>query len=351
MNVDELHRDLILIDGLESHGESWSEAHFAELRDGGVTAVNVTLAIWENARETLTHIARWHRRIREHAEYITHAATTSDILAAKRDGKTAVLFGFQNTDPLESDLDMVELYARLGVRVIQLTYNTQNAVGSGGWEDGGGLSKFYGRNVVREMNRFGILVDVSHCTDETCLGAIEASERPIAVTHANPRSFVGDEVQLPMRNKGDEVLRQLAASGGIIGLSHYPKIAPDGPDCTLERFCEMVAWTVERIGIDHVGIGTDFCQAAQPTEAARARMFWVRTGRWSREPAFAISSSPFPEWMPNPAHFRTLTQGLVDKGFGEEEIRKILGGNFLRVLGAAIDESELVPAASPALVT
>lgn len=337
MNAKDLHEQLIVVDGLEAQNPGWEREYLEQLHAGGVTAVNATLSIWEGARETLNNIARFHRRLRDNADIARLALTTDDILAAKREGRTAYLIGFQDTSPLEDDVDLVEVYWRLGVRIVQLTYNTQNSVAAGCWEDDDlGLSAHVGRSVVRELNDFGILIDVSHSTDRTVLDAIEASEQPIAITHGNPRSFVGDGVELPRRNRGDDVLRALAESGGLIGLSTYPKIAPDGPACTVERWAEMVEYTAELIGIDHVGFGTDMCQSSP-----RDYILWCRTGRWSRESAVPLSTSRFPQWIDSAAKIPALTEGLLVRGFSEEDVRKVMGANFMRVLGATIDNPRL----------
>jgi microsomal dipeptidase-like Zn-dependent dipeptidase len=334
VSADTLHDELIVIDGLEM--PDWARSDWVgPLRRGGVTCINGTLSIWENARETLNHIARLHQRVRESSDDLVIAQSTEDIVSAKRDGKTAILMGFQNTDPLENDLDLVEVFWRLGVRVIQLTYNARNSIGTGCWEgDDSGLSSHVGRNFVREFNQFGILIDLSHCNNKTVLDTAELSQQPVAITHGNPHSFVGDSVELARRNRSDDALRAVARSGGIVGLSMYPKIAPDGPQCTLQRFCEMVAYTSDLVGVDHVGVGTDHAVGR-----SRDFLLWCRMGRWSRESAIPVSTSTYPDWISTPAEIRNVTQGLLDKGFDREEVRKVMGGNFLRVFQETLDRS------------
>jgi membrane dipeptidase len=328
-----LHDELVVIDGLQAQNPDWGRQVFEEMREGGVTAINATLSIWENARETLNNITRFHRQIREHSDIVSLALTTADIRRAKEENRTAMILGFQDTSPLEDDIDLIEIYWRLGIRIIQLTYNTQNAVGAGCWEvDDAGLSGFVGKEIVRELNDFGILVDVSHSSDRTVLDAIEVSRQPIAITHGNPHSFVGDEVELPRRNRSDDVLRALGESGGLIGLSIYPKIAPDGPACTPERWAEMVEYTAEMIGIDHLGFGTDLCQTSP-----RDYILWCRTGTWSRESAVPLSTSKFPGWIDSAAKTPSLTDALLGRGFSNEDVAKVMGGNFMRLLGETID--------------
>jgi microsomal dipeptidase-like Zn-dependent dipeptidase len=332
MNQLALHDDLIVIDGLQHHGQEPDRADLEALGAGGVTAVHTTVAIWERSEHAITNIAQWHRTIRENADIICLGLTTDDIRVAKATGKTAIILGFQNTAPIEDNLDLVDVFWRLGVRIIQLTYNTQNSVAAGCWEpDDRGLTAYVGRSVVRELNAFGILIDASHSTDQTVLDTIEVSAHPIAITHANPRSFVGDNVELPRRNRSDHVLKELAASGGIIGLSTYPKIAPDGKRVSLRRWVEMVEYTVEMIGVDHVGVGTDLYKLP------REYILWCRTGNWSRSSPIPLSSTEMPGWIKTPADMPVLTKGLLDRGFAHDDVRKIMGENFLRVLTNTLD--------------
>ena len=200
------------------------------------------------------------------------------------------------------------------------------------------MSSHYGKNLIREMNAAGMLVDISHCGERTCLDAIEASELPIALTHGNPREFVGLEVELAMRNRSTELIKVLAEHGGMIGLSMYPRLAPGGTSCTLELFCDMVAWTVNRIGIEHVGIGTDLYLGHEPDA-----LKWWRMGHWSREVAVPIGGLPkFPEWMESPAQFGTIEEGLAKKGFSEQERGLIMGGNFLNLFELTFGEKKAI---------
>ena len=183
----------------------------------------------ENARETLTTLGQWNRLLEDNTDLIALATSAQEIEAIAASNRIAIIFGFQDTSPFEDDIELVEIFHRLGIRIVQLTYNVQNRVAAGCWEpDEAGLSKFYGKNIVREMNKLGMLIDVSHCTERTCFDAIEFSSRPIAITHANPAEFVGSDIELNRRNKSSPLLKSLAARGGVLGLSMYPKIMRDG---------------------------------------------------------------------------------------------------------------------------
>ncbi|GII92121.1 dipeptidase [Sinosporangium siamense] len=304
---------------------------FQEWRDAGLAAVHVTTAIWEDSTETMRELGRWQRLLTEHADLLTEGRGADDIRAAKAEGRTAVVFGFQNSTPFEDDLDLVGAFHQAGVRIAQLTYNTQNSAGAGCWEhEDTGLSRTYGVNLIREMNQVGMLVDVSHCNERTCLEAFEASEKPVAITHANPRDYVGGDVELAVRNKSADVLKTMAQQDGVIGLSMYPRLAPNGTDCSLDDFCDMVAWTVDLIGVDHVGLGSDFYTGHGDEE-----LVWWRQGRWSRSPMVPISGVvEFPGWFDAAKGYRDVLDGLRKRGMTDEEVAKVAGENWLRLFDA-----------------
>ena len=169
--------------------------------------------------------------------------------------------------------------------------------------------------------------DVSHSTTRTCFDAIEYSSRPIAITHANPQEFVGTDIELNRRNKSTELIKRLAERKGVIGLSMYPKIMKGGSSCTLDTFLDMITWTVDRIGVDHVGFGSDF-YTGWPESVIK----WWRAGRWSRESAVPIKGfSPWPSWFKSPADFPRIIEGMERRGLSSQEIAKIAGGNWLRL--------------------
>ena len=323
MTAPAIHDDLIVIDALQA--SNWDRELLEELRAGGVTAVHVTLAFWEDARATLDNIGRWHRFFENHGDIVMPVRTAGDIEAAKAAGKTGIIFGFQNCSPIEDDLALVQVFHELGVRIMQLTYNNQSLIGAGCYEaNDPGISRF-GRQVIAEMNRVGMIIDLSHSAERTSLEAIEISERPVAITHANPLSF-----HEGLRNKSDTLLKALAESGGMLGFSTYP-FHIGGADTTLEAYCGMIADTVSMLGVDHVGFGTDMCR-----KLSSEYLDWMRSGRWSKEIDSGEAKTAgggwpdWPTWFQTPADFPNLTQGLLDKGLGETDVGKIMGGNWLR---------------------
>ena len=212
MPTDELHKSAIVIDGLIV--SRWSREVFEDMHRGGLTAANCTCSVWEGLRDTMINIGRWKRAFVEHADLIMQVRSAADIRRAKALGKVGIILGWQNTSGIEDRLDLLEIYKDAGVSVIQLTYNTQNLVGSGCWEDrDSGLSGF-GREVIDEMNRLGMLIDLSHVGPRTSSEAIAYSKRPCAYTHVAPRGAFDNA-----RNKTDEQLREIIDRGGFVGVA------------------------------------------------------------------------------------------------------------------------------------
>ncbi len=321
------------IDGLQY--ANWSRGVFEEMRAGGMDCVHVTIAYHETFRETVARIEEWNRHFTAHGDLIRMAYGADDIRQAKQEGRTAIIFGAQNPSPMEDDIYLLEILHRLGLRVMQLTYNNQSLLATGCYESHDtGLTRM-GHEVVAEMNRLGLLIDMSHSADRSTLEAIEASNQPIAITHANP-----DWWHPALRNKPDEVLRALTDAGGMLGFSLYPHHLKDGSACTLQSFCEMIAEAANRYGAEHLGIGSDLCQD-QPNSVVE----WMRNGRWTRSTDFGEGSADRPGFPPQPEFFRNnsdfprLAEGLAAAGFDNSEIAGIMGNNWLgffeRVFGGA----------------
>lgn len=315
----------MLIDALQCG--TFDRGVLERLAAGRYTCVTPTLGFWEGALESLDAIAKWRDMERENADLIRIVRKADDIRACERDGKVGILLGFQNTNLLEDRIRYVELYADLGVRVLQLTYNNQNELGGSCYEDeDSGLSRF-GREVVREMARCGMLVDCSHTGDRTTLHAIENCPKPIAVTHANPASIFPHK-----RNRSDEVLKALARTGGVIGCAAYRNITPDWACASAKGFAELIARTVDIVGVDHVGLGTDF--SYHSNDEFRD---WMRKGRWTRSVQYGAGSPTnpgevaSPEWLEEPEQLGNLAGALGQVGFSEADTGKIMGGNWLRL--------------------
>lgn len=305
---------------------NWSEKVFRQMREGGVDAVHVTIAYHEGFRETVLNVEAWNRWFERFPDLIFQGFTADDVQHARDTGRTAIFFGFQNPSPIEDDIGLVEVWHRLGVRFMQLSYNNQSLLATGCYEaEDPGLTNM-GRQVIAEMNRVGMVVDMSHSADRSTLEAIDHSTRPIAITHANPHSW-----HPVLRNKSDDVIRALADSGGMLGFSLYPHHLRGGGDCTLHAFCEMVARLAEKVGVGALGFGSDLCQD-QPDSIVQ----WMRTGRWSKARQYGEGSAdspgfpPMPPWFGDNRDFGTIQQGLATVGFGADDVAAIMGGNWHR---------------------
>ncbi len=313
----------LIIDGLQYC--NWSPEIFDEMREGGVDCVHATICYWEDLRETIANMADWNRRFERHAERLLHVRTADDVRRARAEGKTGIVYGAQNCSPIEDDVGLVQVVHDLGLRFMQLSYNNQSLLATGCYEaEDPGLTRM-GRQVVKEMNRVGLVVDMSHSAERSTLEAIDCSERPIAITHANPAFW-----HEALRNKSDAVLKALAESGGMLGLSLYPHHLKDKSDCTLESFCQMAARTAELMGVNHLGIGSDLCQGQPDSVVA-----WMRNGRWTKETDFGEGSKaqagfpPQPPWFAGNRDFGNLAEGLAAAGFAPDEVAKVMGGNWL----------------------
>lgn len=337
----------LIVDGLEMPvpERRW----FEEWRAGGLACVNTSIAVWENAQETVASLARWRRVLDANADLIEAATSVADIRRIAASGRTAVVFGFQNTAPVEHDLELFRFYRENGVCIMQLTYNLQNYIGCGYWEEhDSGISSRFGRLAIEEMNRVGILIDLSHCGERTTLEAIELSEKPVVVSHANPREFVGSPVYGARRLKTTEALRALGRGKGVIGLTPNRNMTQYGAATTLEQFCDMVAWTVDKIGVESVAIGSDYC----PGHPRTVRTWW-RYAKWSREsaPAEQMVVAPhegWSEWIKSPSQLPEIFVALAKRGFSEAELDAIAGENWMRVFAEAFTPAAAAPRAEEA---
>ncbi len=307
---------------------------FEEWRAGAIGCVNATVAVWENASETIALLGKWRRIIAANSDIVASASSVAEIEAIRMSGRTAIVLGFQNTSPIEHNLDLFGAFREQGVCIMQLTYNLQNYIGCGYWEaKDTGISSRFGKNALEEMAQVGILVDLSHCGERTTLDAIEQSPRPVAITHANPREYVGTGVYGAGRLKTTEAIKALARRGGVIGLTPNRNMTRNGAATTLEEFGDMVEWVVERIGVDAVALGTDYC----PGHPKSVRTWW-RFARWSREsaPAEQMQIAPhegWSEWMKTQAGLANVLRELARRGFTQDDIAGIMGGNWLRLFG------------------
>ncbi len=305
---------------------NWSEKIFRQMRAGGVDAVHVTIAYHETFRETVANFEQWNRWFEQYPDLIMKGQWASDIDVARKTGRTAIFFGFQNPSPMEDDIGLVEILHTLGARFMQLTYNNQSLLATGCYEaEDSGVTRM-GRQVIKEMNRVGLVVDMSHSADRSTIEAADISQRPIAITHANPHVW-----SPALRNKKDDVIRAVTANGGMFGFSLYPHHLKGKSDCSVTDFCEMIARTADTFGVQNLGIGTDLCQD-QPDSIVE----WMRVGRWTKEIDYGEGSAsnagfpPMPHWFQDNRDFGNIESGLKAVGMSEAEVAAIMGSNWYR---------------------
>ena len=314
---------MLIIDALQY--SNWSEKIFRQMNEGGITAVHVTICYHEDFQEMVQNVIAWNQRFEQYSQHIFLGLTADDVRKADEEGRTAIFFGFQNCSPIEDNIGLVEVCHKLGVRFMQLSYNNQSLLAAGCYEvDDPGITRM-GRQVIKEMNRVGLVVDMSHSASRSTLEAIDISERPIAITHANPSNWHD-----ALRNKSDDVLKSLAESGGMLGFSMYPHHLKDKSDCQLEDFCSMIARTADMMGVERIGFGSDLCQD-QPDSVVE----WMRNGTWTREKDFGEGSASFagfpeqPNWFKDNRDFKNILNYLRKTGFSEIEVERIAGLNWL----------------------
>ena len=303
---------------------NWSREIFQINRQAGLDAIHVTIVYHEDFDELKLVLKNWENLFSKNSDLIFHGKNFKDIEKAKSENKTAVFFGFQNCSPIEDDIGLVEKVYDLGCRFMQLTYNNQSLLATGCYEAiDSGVTNF-GKEVIKEMNRLGLVIDMSHSAEKSTIDAIEISEKPIAITHANPSFW-----HPAKRNKTNELLKILSEHNGMLGLSLYPHHLKDGTDCSLESFCEMTAKTADIMGVEKIGIGSDLC-LKQPDTIVE----WMRNGTWTKNKNYGEGSRnkpgfpKQPDWFLDAKGFKNLEAGLKKVGFSESEVNGILGNNW-----------------------
>jgi membrane dipeptidase len=292
--------------------------YLAKTRAGGTTVAMATLASNHDFRAALGLMNAWMVRFAKDPTLI-HVTTVADIERAKSEGRLGVGFHFQNSRAIEYDLENLVLFHRLGLRVMQLTYNEKNQVGDGATErTDAGLSKF-GLRLIEEMNRLGVVVDLSHVGHRTTMEAMEASKAPVVFSHSNAWT-----IHRSKRNIQDDQIKALAKSGGVIGMNGFPGFVHKDHPATLDQLLDHVDYIAKLVGPDHLGLGLDYSQST-PEDYKR----------WN----YDIETYPMPPWkyptgVQDVSLLPNFTAGLKKRGYSDEDVRKILGGNFIRVFKA-----------------
>ena len=296
-----------------------SRAIFEQMRAGKLSAVHITVGYHEDFLGVVENLQNWNRWFEGCGDLIARATTCEEIAAANASGKTAILFGLQNPLAIGADLGRVEVLAQLGIRFCQVTYNQQTLLGAGCFEPhDSGLTAF-GCEVVDEMNRLGMVIDLSHAGHKTAMDVVTYSNRPVTVTHANPYNW-----HPAPRNLHHDLLQALSDTGGMVGFSLYPHHLKGGSECGLSEFSQMAADMVTTYGSQMFGIGSDLCQD-QPDSVVN----WMRNGHWRKTPAPPVAFPACPVWFRDNRDFPGLSDGLFVAGLPVEHVAGILGGNWM----------------------
>jgi membrane dipeptidase len=324
-----LYESSIVVDCL--NGSALTSNVIAHLRASGLTAMNLTaVQIGHDFAAALDDLRQVDSIVAANPDVFLIAREAADIRLAKATGRIAILLGMQDAAPIGRDLDRLHALADLGVRVIQLTHNRRNELGTGCVEQDEGLSPF-GRDVVAEMNRLGIVIDLSHSGPKTTLDAIEASAAPVACTHSNPQS-----VAWSLRNKTDDTIRRLAERQGLIGIAAWSPIVyrGNGRRPVLEDVLDCFSHAIDLVGPQAVAIGTDICEDAMPTREA-----W--TAVYGPQGAFPQVTGGLGDWygfdtvnaegLDTIEGLPALALGLARRVNDPGALRDILGQNVLRL--------------------
>jgi membrane dipeptidase len=305
------------------------ESAIAAFRGSGITAFHNAIGTGGPAavEETLAFLAAWQGFAARHSDLFTVVDQASDLDRAKAAGKCAVIMGVQNSEHFRKPED-VKAFRQLGQRCSQLTYNSQNLLGSGSTDRvDGGISDF-GAEIIAAMNDAGMLVDASHCGDRTTLDAIEISQRPVAITHSNCRAL-NDHPRL----KTDEAIVKLAAKGGVMGITGVRNFVRDREPTTVEHVVDHIDHVVKLAGIEHVGIGTDADLDGYDDMPADQRKMLMD----SYKSSYAFRDKLDTDGFDHPRKIFDLTEALIRRGYGDSNIEAVLGGNFRRLLGIVWD--------------
>jgi membrane dipeptidase len=318
MNVEDLHRDAIVIDATCPLARIHD--YVAWYREGGATTIAPTITgAAGNARTGFGQIGGWHRYVRERNDTIL-VRQVADIERAKAEGKLGLILHCQGTALIEDEIDLVDAYHQAGLRIVQLCYNTKNLVGDGASERTDCGLSYFGVKLIERLNALGMIVDCSHTGHRTSMEAVEVSTAPVIISHANARA-----VQDNGRNVSDELIRAVAESGGVVGTVGFPAFLTWEEQPTLDQFIDDIAYKANLVGIDHTGIGIDYYEGQHPIQddaAATARYERrLAQGQWRAED-YPPPPYKFPQGIETPRTLLRLTERLVERGFSEEDIRR-----------------------------
>ncbi|MBE8182278.1 MAG: membrane dipeptidase [Candidatus Portiera sp.] len=314
-----MHNDIIVIDGLII--SKWERSTFEDMRRGGITAANCTVSVWEGFQDTMNNIAEMQKYILDNSDILMQVNTTADIKKAKQENKTGIILGFQNAHAYEDKLGYIDLFKQVGVGIVQMAYNTQNLICTGCYEKDKGLSD-YGREVVAEMNRVGVLCDLSHVGRNSARDIIECSKQPVCYSHCLPAGLKEHP-----RNKSDEDLKFIADRNGFVGVTMFPPFLPKGVDSTVDDYVAAIDYIINIVGEERVGVGTDFTQGYD-----RPFFDWITHDKGYGRKLTEFGEIINPKGMQTIGDFPNLTAAMLKAGWSNTKTERIMGQNWVTIL-------------------
>jgi len=317
MTTTDRSRSLICVDGFQ--GSRLDASYVQKLRKGGISAFFSSVSdSHQSLRDTMTRLLKFRRFVAGSPDLL-FCTSASEIERAVGAGRIAVLATFQDTYCLGYDVELMELFHSLGVRMVQLTANDRNFVGDGcGEPANAGLSK-PGKRLVKLLNQLGILIDLSHVGDATRRDALELSESPVVFSHGNARGCCDN-----VRNVADEDIRLLAKRGGVIGATTYPTLCSWEKNPTIDTFIDNITYMVDLVGVDHVGLGLGQIEGLNIDDYLKKYPEMYGVDAW-------------PEGVESVTAWPAILRKLSDRGYSAEDVAKIAGANFLRVYRQVLD--------------
>lgn len=343
----ELHKKLIIFDG--EFEVTWHDQIPDNVLKGGGSGGSFTVGVaglenfhglksdfqvrrsdWWAESTLIKDIGYIGDKVRQHPDNLMPCYTAADYRRAKAEGKVGIMLDVQNTTSFGNNASALSDYYKLGIRRVQLTYNFNIFSGTGCMEPFDGGLSIFGKEVVEQLNDLNMLVDTAHCSSQTVIDAVEASSKPISCSHAGLKSLTPTNP----RTQSDEAIQKVADNGGVFGIVSTPGALVGGPNCTVHDFVNSIEAAINIAGVDHVGFGLDHNAAASIEE-------WFTAPSWNPKSAAAVGVSIWPwsdghKGMENHTGYPNLTRGLIARGYSDEDIAKIMGGNFLRLIEETI---------------
>lgn len=332
-----VHRRAIVVDAnmgppISSDELPLPQATLDLARNSGVSAIKTSIGGFNAPFEdTLAELAFYQRLIEAHPGYFRQIRNASDIAAAKRARQVGIIFSFESATCLEDKLDRIDLFRNLGVRVMQLSYNIPSPFGAGVMSPSEATLTDLGREAVARMNEKGVALDLSHANPATTSAAIEASTKPVLITHAGCAA-----VHPHLRNKTDAQLRALANKGGVIGIFDLFFLAPSPRQPNVDDYIAHMTHALDVCGEDHVGIGSDATFATMEMTAEEQASWRAETDRRIAAGVAAPEEDgrlPFTEGLNRADRGLVIADALLDRGIAPRVVDKVLGGNFVRAFG------------------